>query len=112
VRNPRLADMDTVMMRGTVHGKSHYSTVHEHPGLAPGKMNLIGVLSWKHYILSMNRLTLAIVVEADADGYFDSCPALQGCYSEGDTYEKAVENIKDAIRLHIEDRLGRPVAHP
>ena len=106
MRNPRLADIDTVMMRGAVHGKPHYSTVHEHPGLAPGKMNLIGVLSWKHYNLSMKHLTLPIVVEADADGYFVSCPVLQGCYSEGDTYEKAVENIKDAIRLHIEDRLA------
>ncbi len=33
-------------------------------------------------------------------------PTLQGCYSQGDTYEEAVENIKDAIRLHIADRLA------
>jgi len=45
-------------------------------------------------------------VEADSDGYFVSCPALQGCYSQGETYEEAVKNIKDAIRLHIEDRLA------
>jgi predicted RNase H-like HicB family nuclease len=31
---------------------------------------------------------------------------LRGCYSQGDTYEEAVENIKDAIRLHLEDRLA------
>ncbi len=31
----------------------------------------------------------------------------QGCYSQGDTYEEAVANIKDAIRLHIEDSTGR-----
>jgi len=54
----------------------------------------------------MRHLTLPIVVEADADGYFVSCPALQGCYSQGDTYEEAVRNITDAIRLHIEDRLA------
>jgi predicted RNase H-like HicB family nuclease len=54
----------------------------------------------------MKTLTLPIVIEGDADGYFVSCPALQGCYSQGDTYEQAVENIKDAIRLHIEDRLA------
>jgi len=53
----------------------------------------------------MKNLTLPIFVEVDSDGYFVSCPALQGCYSQGDTYEEAVENIKDAIRLHIEDRL-------
>jgi predicted RNase H-like HicB family nuclease len=54
----------------------------------------------------VKNLTLPIIVGADSDGYFVSCPALQGCYSEGDTYEEAVENIKDAIRLHIEDRLA------
>ena len=54
----------------------------------------------------MKRLTLPIVIEADSDGYFVSCPGLQGCSSQGETYEEAVENIKDAIRLHIEDRLA------
>jgi predicted RNase H-like HicB family nuclease len=57
-------------------------------------------------IRGMKRLTLPIVVEADADGYFVSCPSLQGCYSQGNTYEEAVENIKDAIRLHLEDRMA------
>ena len=54
----------------------------------------------------MKHLTLPIVVEYDSDGYFVSCPALQGCYSQGDTYEEAVVNIKDAVRLHIEDRIA------
>ena len=54
----------------------------------------------------MKNISLPIVVESDADGYFVSCPSLQGCYSQGDTYEEAVENIKDAIRLHIADRLA------
>jgi predicted RNase H-like HicB family nuclease len=54
----------------------------------------------------MRQLTLPIVIEGDADGYFVSCPALEGCYSQGDTYEEAVENIKDAIRLHLQDRIA------
>jgi predicted RNase H-like HicB family nuclease len=54
----------------------------------------------------MKNITLPIVIEGDADGYFVSCPALQGCYSQGDAYEEAVENIKDAVRLHIEDRIA------
>ncbi len=53
----------------------------------------------------MKNLTLPIIIENDSDGYFVSCPALQGCYSQGETYEEALENIKDAIRLHIKDRL-------
>ena len=66
----------------------------------------IGGTGQPAYNVSVRSLTLPIVVEADSDGYFVSCPALQGCYSQGDTYEEAVENIKDAIRLHIEDRLA------
>jgi len=54
----------------------------------------------------MKQFTLPIIIESDAEGYFVSCPTLQGCYSQGDTYEEAVENIKDAIRLHLEDRLA------
>jgi predicted RNase H-like HicB family nuclease len=54
----------------------------------------------------MKNITLPIVIEGDSDGYFVSCPALPGCYSQGETYEEAVENIKDAIRLHVEDRLA------
>ena len=62
----------------------------------------------------MQYLTLPIIVERDEDGYFVTCPALQGCYSQGETYEEAVANIKDAIRLHVEDRLadGEEIPQP
>jgi predicted RNase H-like HicB family nuclease len=60
----------------------------------------------------MKRVTLPIVIEADADGYFVSCPALQGCYSQGATYEEAVDNIKDAIRLHVEPGWRRAKRSP
>jgi predicted RNase H-like HicB family nuclease len=66
----------------------------------------IGRTIWRRYDVAVRNLILPIIVEADSDGYFVSCPTLQGCYSQGDTYEEVVENIKDAIRLHIEDRLA------
>jgi predicted RNase H-like HicB family nuclease len=69
-------------------------------------MNPIGVLTPRFYNVRMRNVTLPIIVESDADGYFVSCPTLQGCYSQGDTYEEAVGNIRDAIRLHIEDRIA------
>jgi predicted RNase H-like HicB family nuclease len=53
-----------------------------------------------------------VVVERDEDGFYvASVPLLQGCYTQGSTYEEALENIKDAIRLHIEARraLGEPI---
>ena len=46
---------------------------------------------------------LAVILEEDGDGVFVSCPALDGCYSQGDTREEALENIKDAIRLYLLD---------
>ena len=53
----------------------------------------------------MRKYQFTVVVERDEDGvYISSCPALQGCHSQGDTYEEAIENLKDAIKLHIEAR--------
>lgn len=47
-----------------------------------------------------------IVIEKDEDGRFLAiCPALQGCYTEGQTEGEAQQLIEDAIRLHIQSRL-------
>jgi predicted RNase H-like HicB family nuclease len=56
----------------------------------------------------MRDYEFTVVMERDEDGRFVAiCPALQGCYTEGDTEEEARELIADAIRLHIESRLAR-----
>jgi predicted RNase H-like HicB family nuclease len=57
------------------------------------------------------RLQLTAVVERDLAGYVATCPQLQGCYTQGRTYEEVMRNIRDAIRLHLEDRLavGEPL---
>jgi len=54
----------------------------------------------------MKNYTLPIIIERDAEGFYVSCPPLRGCYSQGDTHDEALSNIKDAIRLHLEDRLA------
>ena len=54
----------------------------------------------------MGGYRFAIVVEKDKDGYFAYCPELQGCYTQGKTFEEVIKNIKDAVKLHIEDRLA------
>ena len=60
----------------------------------------------------MNRFILPVIIEKDKDGYFAFCPDLQGCYTQGDSYEEVLSNIEDTIRLHIEDRLenGEPIS--
>src|SRR4051794_31852432 len=56
----------------------------------------------------MQTYELTVVIERDEDGrYLAVCPALQGCYTEGDSEEEARALIADAIRLHIESRLER-----
>jgi predicted RNase H-like HicB family nuclease len=59
----------------------------------------------------VQKYNFPVVIEKDKDGYFAFCPALQGCYTQGESYEEALRNIQDAIRLHIEDRLasGEPL---
>lgn len=43
-------------------------------------------------------MRLRITVEQDEDGKFvSSCPTLPGCWSQGDTREEAITNIRDAI---------------
>ena len=62
----------------------------------------------------MNAYHFSVVIQKDEDGYYAVCPELQGCYTQGDTYEDTLLNIKDAIRLHIEDRMeeGEEISQP
>jgi len=53
----------------------------------------------------MTNYRFSVVIERDENGYYAYCPELQGCYTQGDTYEEALANIKDAIRLHVQDRV-------
>ncbi len=53
----------------------------------------------------MSGYRFSVVIEKDNEGYYAFCPELQGCYTQGTTYEEVLENTRDAIRLHVEDRL-------
>jgi predicted RNase H-like HicB family nuclease len=53
----------------------------------------------------MKNYRFSVVIEKDKNGYFAFCPELQGCYTQGDTYEEALENAEDAISLHVKDIL-------
>jgi len=46
----------------------------------------------------MTKYRFTVVVEMDEDGvYVATCPAIQGCYTQGATYKEAIRNVKDAI---------------
>jgi predicted RNase H-like HicB family nuclease len=45
-----------------------------------------------------------VIIEQDESGRFVAeCPALRACYTQGDTYEEVIENIKDVIALCLEE---------
>ena len=52
----------------------------------------------------MKKHLLQVVIEQDEDGtYVADCPALKGCYAQGDTFEEAMKNIKDVIKMCLEE---------
>ncbi len=42
-----------------------------------------------------------VVLQKSEEGYSVSCPALPGCWSQGETEENCLENIKDAIKEYL-----------
>ena len=62
-------------------------------------------------VIRKSRYSYPVIVEPNEDGYYVRCPALQGCSTQGRTYEEAMKNIKDAIILSIESRKahGEPI---
>lgn len=42
-----------------------------------------------------------VALRHSGEGYSISCPALPGCWSQGDTEEEALENIKVAIEEYL-----------
>jgi predicted RNase H-like HicB family nuclease len=42
-----------------------------------------------------------IVHKAEEGGYWVEVPALPGCLSQGETVEQAMENVREAIEIHL-----------
>jgi len=50
----------------------------------------------------MNTLFYKIVFESQEEGGFTVyAPKLPGCVSEGETYDEAYQNIRDALELYV-----------
>jgi predicted RNase H-like HicB family nuclease len=44
---------------------------------------------------------VSIVIEKDDFGYYAYSPELEGCQTQGDTFEEVMANIKEAIELYL-----------
>jgi predicted RNase H-like HicB family nuclease len=62
-------------------------------------------------------MKVSVVIERDENGYYAFSPELQGCQSQGDTFDEALANIREAVELYLEtlspderrDRLSREI---
>jgi predicted RNase H-like HicB family nuclease len=59
----------------------------------------------RHKVLEYN----AIFQKESEGGYSVWIPSLPGCASQGETFEDALENIKEAIGLYLEDEAEESV---
>jgi predicted RNase H-like HicB family nuclease len=44
---------------------------------------------------------ITTIIEKEDSGYFAFCPELKGCQSQGDTFDEALINIKETIKLYL-----------
>ena len=45
---------------------------------------------------------VSVVIEKDSFGYYAYSPELEGCHTQGDSFEEVMANIKEAIELYLE----------
>lgn len=60
-------------------------------------------------------LDFPVIFEKDpSGGYVVVCPAIVGCYSQGETIEEAEANIREVILMCLEDmeEHGEPLPEP
>jgi len=48
------------------------------------------------------KYKVSIVIEKDKYGYYAYCPQLEGCQTQGDSFEEVLSNIKEAVELYLE----------
>ena len=51
-------------------------------------------------------IKLSIICSQQSNGtYFALCPEVKGCFTQGDTYEEAVSNLKELVEISIREEL-------
>jgi predicted RNase H-like HicB family nuclease len=50
----------------------------------------------------MKNMKASVVIEKDENGYYAYSPELDGCQSQGATFEEALANIREAVELYLE----------
>ncbi|MEW6610635.1 MAG: type II toxin-antitoxin system HicB family antitoxin [Patescibacteria group bacterium] len=53
----------------------------------------------------MSMRQFPVIIESDeTGGYVVECPLFEGCYSQGETMDEALTNIKEVIGMCLEEQ--------
>ena len=60
---------------------------------------------------NQTRQFRVVIYRDEDDVYIAECPALEGCMTDGATFEEAFASIKDAVRCYVSalKELGKPI---
>jgi len=54
------------------------------------------------------KFQFPVVVEKDEDGFYVvECPVLEGCYSQGESLDEALRNIREVIGMCLEEESAK-----
>ena len=62
--------------------------------------------------VDMSGYRFSAYVVRDREGWVAHCPDFPDCRAMGATYEDALDNLRDVIRIYVEDGLGDDEAPP
>lgn len=48
-----------------------------------------------------------VIEECEEGGFYAECPAFPGCHVEGETFEETMQEMKQALRVFIDDYIER-----
>lgn len=64
----------------------------------------------KKLLTKYRGLLLPLIAEKDEDGfYIVECPILEGCYTQGETIDEALRNIREVIGLVLEEKRNQEI---
>ena len=59
----------------------------------------------KQLLAKIKNRPFPVIVEKDEDGlYIVECPLFKGCYTQGRTLDEALKNIREVIKLCLEEK--------
>ncbi|NDJ20898.1 type II toxin-antitoxin system HicB family antitoxin [Nostoc sp. B(2019)] len=61
-------------------------------------------------MINANKREFYVIIERDEDGYYvGEVPQLKACYSQGETIDELMVNIKEVIELCLESEIDETI---